>query len=1024
VIEVDLERLIFFDPFCLDLANQRLIRDSQQVPLRPKAFAVLAHLLQRPGQLVTKEELLNAVWPETFVGEAVLKVTIRQLREALNDDPKSPRFIETVHRRGYRFICQIREGGQATKEHQEIWSDRSIAASPQRAPYSSSGVVGRDDTLARMRSWLEKMLAGERQIVFVTGEAGIGKTALVDTFARSIASDRNIRIGRGQCLEQYGTSEAYLPVLDAFGRLCREQSQVVDALRAHAPMWLLQMPSLVSSSDRELLSRGVLGPTRERMLREMGEALEALTADLPLVLILEDLHWSDYSTLDLISYLAKQRQAAQLMLIGTYRPAELVVSGHPLKAVKQDLMAKQQCEELPLEYLNQNAVVEYLTVRFPNNRFPAQLAGLIHERTDGNPLFMVNAVDYLVTEELIRGHEDGWELLAKIEKIEVGVPDSVKQMIEKQIDRLGPEQQRTLEAASAAGAEFSTLAVAAGLGEDRALVEERCDELTRQHQFIQDCGYQELPNGDAATRYGFIHALYRNVLYERVSAARRVQLHRRIGEQGEELYCERATEIAAELAMHFELGSNYKQAAKYLHQAADNAIRRFAYREAIGLSRRGLELLERLPDTPERARQELSLHLTLGVALIVIEGYAAPDVGGVYAKARELCQQIGETPEISRVLWGLWTFYTLAAELGTAREIAEEFLRRAERLPYPGLATRAHLTMGVTFLHLGEFAPALEHFEKALALYDPERHRDDASLYTQNPGVAIRCFSAWALWFLGQPDTALDRILEALTLARELSEPHGLAHALLFAAILHQLRREERLAQDYAEAGIAVSSEHGLAMYQAQSMIMRGWALMEQGRHEGAIEQMRQGFAAYETTGTELLRPHFSALLAEALAKARQPGAGLQGLEESLTAASRNGDASYQAELYRIKGELLRMLAAGCGNTPAATGGEAAVETEPSEVAQAEGCFKQSIQIAQRQQAQSLELRAVMSLARLYQSRGNQQEARDLLAQIYRRFTEGFDTKDLIEAKVLLDELSVVKRSGRADKLERSETFL
>ena len=197
------------------------------------------------------------------------------------------------------------------------------------------------------------MLGGERQVVFVTGEAGIGKTALVDTFARGIASDRGIRIGRGQCLEQYGTGEAYLPVLEAIGRLCREQGQVIDVLRAHAPMWLLQMPSLVSASDRELLSREVFGATRERMLREMGEALEALTADLPLVLILEDLHWSDYSTLDLISYLARQRQAAQLMLIGTYRTVELIISGHPLKAVKQELMAKQQCEELPLEYLRE-----------------------------------------------------------------------------------------------------------------------------------------------------------------------------------------------------------------------------------------------------------------------------------------------------------------------------------------------------------------------------------------------------------------------------------------------------------------------------------------------------------------------------------------------------------------------------------------------------------------------------------------------------------------------------------------------
>jgi len=997
---------IFFDPFCLDLASECLWRGSQAIKLRPKAFAVLDYLLGRPGQLVTKEELLNAVWPGTFVGEAVLKVAIRQVREALGDDSQSPRFIETAHRRGYRFIGPIDESGPLPAKDQEIRSNNAVSGSPLRAANFPPAVVGRDQALSRMRSWLDRMLGGECQIVFVTGEAGIGKTALVDTFARSIAADLSVRIGRGQWLEQYGTSEAYLPVLEAIGRLCREERQLVDVLRRLAPMWLLQMPSLVSASDRQSLSREVLGARRERMLREMGEALEALTADKPLVLILEDLHWSDYSTLDLISYLARQRHAAQLMLIGTYRTVELIVSGHPLKAVKQELLAKQLCDELPLEYLSQAAVAKYLSVRFPTHRFPKELARLIQERTEGNPLFMVNAVDYLVAEGLIDEREECWELVVEIENVEVGVPDSIKQMIEKQIDHLDANEQRTLETASVAGAEFSTLAVVAGLDEDAAQVEARCDVMARQRQFIRDSGVQVLPNGEAVSRYGFIHALYQNVLYERVSASRRVQLHRRIGEQGEALYGERAGENAAELAMHFERGSNYTQAVKYLQQAAENAVRRFAYQEAVVLSRRGLEVLAKLPDTPERAQQELWLHITLGVPLIATEGYAAPDVGTVYLRARELCRHAGETPEISQVLWGLWTFYVLRAELGTAREIAEEFLRLAERLSYPGLAMRAHLVLEVTFLHLGEFAPAMEHFERALSLYDPERHLEDAFQYAQNPGVAMRCFAAWALWFLGKPDQALDRIQETLTLARELSDPHGLAHALLFAAILHQLRREERLAQEYAEAGLAVASEHGLVMYQAQATIIRGWALIGQGQPEEAIEQMRQGLAAYQVTGCELMRPHFFALLAEALGKARKADEGLRGLKESLEAAHRNGDASYFAELYRTKGELLLSQARGRGISRAATAGKDVVEAEPPVVAQAEGCFNQSIQIARKQKAKSLELRAVMSVARLYQNQGKREEARDLLAQVYDTFTEGFGTTDLREAKALLDELS------------------
>jgi len=988
---VSKEKRILFDRFCLDLANERLSTGSKTIKLRPKPFAVLEYLLGRPGQLVTKEELLNAIWPGTFVGEAVLKVAIRQIREALGDDPKSPSFIETAHRRGYRFIGQIAE----------TRSNKSTSRTPTYAADFLGGVVGREEVLTRMRSWLEKMFRGERQIVFVTGEAGIGKTALVDTFARSIASDRSLRIGRGQCLEQYGTSEAYLPVLEAIGRLCREQQRVVDVLRAHAPMWLLQMPSLLSATDRELLSQEVSGATRERMLREMGEALEALTADLPLVLILEDLHWSDYSTLDLISYLAKQRHAAQLMLIGTYRPVELIVSGHPLNGVKRELLAKQQCEELPLEYLTEEAVVEYLSVRFPTNRYPAQLAALIHERTDGNPLFMVNVVDYLLAEGLIGKREENWELLVAIENVEVEMPDSIRHMIEKQIDHLNAEEQRILETASVAGAEFSTLAVVAGLGVERAAVEVRCDGLARRRQFIQDCGVQELPNGEALTRYGFIHALYQNVLYDRVSPSRRVQLHRRFGDLGEELYGECAKEIAAELAMHFERGSNYRQAVEYLHQAAENDIRRFAYREAVGLSRRALELLRKMPDTPDRARQELQLQVTLGMPLIATEGYAAPDVGSTYLRARELCRQLGDTPEISIVLWGVWTFYLVRAELQTAREIAEEFSRVDERLPYPQLA------MEITLMHVGEFSPAIEHFEKALLSYDPERHRDDAFRYSQNPGVGSRCHAAWTLWFLGEPDQALARSQEALALARELSEPHGLAHAFFFAAVLHQLRREHRLAQEYAEAAIAVASEHGLALYQATSTVILGWALIEQGQPEEAIEQLRQGLAAYQATGTELLRPHFTALLAEALDKARHCKEALHVLENGLRVGDRHGERYYQAELYRLKGELLLKQTTVRAVSHAAIVGKTVVESsEQSTITKAELCFNESIKIAQQQKAKSLELRAAMSMACLYKNHGKRENARALVAQIYDRFTEGFDTPDLRAAKALLAELA------------------
>ena len=966
------EKRISFDRFALDLANECLWRGPDALKIRPKAFALLNYLIQRPGQLVTKDELLNAVWPETFVGDAVLKVTVQQLREALEDDPKSPQFIETAHRRGYRFIGHIVDPELVSASQDNLFS----GAFPV-----FSEVVGREEPLARLQRWLRRTKRGERQIGFITGEAGIGKTSLIDAFTRTIPLDGTVRVGRGQCLEQYGTGEAYLPVLDAIGRLCREDPQVTDLLRAHAPLWLLQMPWLLSSTERELLSREMSGATRERMLREMGEALDLLAAKVPLVLILEDLHWSDYSTLDLISYLATQRRPTHLMLIGTYRDIELTLSGHPLKAVKQQLQAKQLCKELPLEYLTPAAMKDYLTVRFPGNKFPAGLATLIHERTDGNPLFMVNTVDYLLETGLIVQRAGGtWNLSVDIDNVELGVPDNIRQMMERQVELLDADKQRTLEAASVAGLEFSTLALAAGLEEDPLDVEERCVELARQRQYIQDCGIHELPNGEVTTRYGFVHALYQNVLYERLPETRRAQMHRLIADRGEKIYGERAGEISVELAMHFERGRDYKRAAHYLKQGANTAMRRFAYQEAVSLARRGIELIDKLPATREVLNESLCLHLTLGVPLIAIEGYASPNVGRVYTRARELHEQLGDSPDISEVLWGLWTFHTLSAEFETARDIAEEFLQLSERLPYPGLALRGHWALETTFLHLGQFDLALDHFEKALAIYDPTQHREDSFLYALNPGVAMPCFAAWALWYSGLPDQSLERIEEALVRARELSEPHGLAHAALFASVLYQLRRDTLMAQYYAEAVIDISREHGLALYGAMAMIMQAWAASKFDGAREAMDQIRESLAALGATGTLLVRPHFLALLAEVLSKNNEIDEALLLLDEAVDLVHRKGERYYEAELYRLRGELL--LKANHAN--------------------AEDCFKRSLAIAESQKAKAWQLRTALSLARLYRSQGKAGEARNLLAPIYESFTEGFETDDLRDAGVLL----------------------
>ena len=674
---------IVFPPFRLDTADQRLYRNSDPIDLRPKAFAVLSHLLQRPGQLVTKDELLETVWPETSVSDAVLKVCIREIREALADDTSAPRFIETAHRRGYRFIGKL----------------ASATAASERTTSPTVCAVGREAELLMLGESLEKAHRGKRQILFVTGEPGIGKTTVVDAFLQGLNASE-VWYARGQCLEQYGEAEAYLPVLEALGRLCRAEGQsLVSLLRQHAPMWLAQMPSLIDAETRLELQREIQGATRERMLREMAEAIEALTADHTLVFVLEDLHWSDVSTLDLIARLARRREPAQFLLLGTYRPLEVELTNYPLKSALQELHAHALCSELALDSLDDPAVATYLATRFAPNEFPNGLASLIRERTGGNPLFMINVIDYLQANVVIAESGGVWRLTVNLDRVETGVPENVRQMIEKQFDRLDANVLRTMEAASVAGVEFVSAALAGAIGSEVTTVEELCDDLAERFNFLRPGVESELPDGTETRCYAFTHALYQDVLYRRVTGTRRVKLHQSIGQWMENAYADRANDVAAELAMHFEKARDYRRVARYLRQAAENAIVRCANREAMALATRAIDLLRKLPPSSERDRLELNLQVVLGIAQIAVCGYATPVVGRTFQHARELCRQFGDVPELFPVLWGLWVHNVVREDLSAGLANADELLEHSTRLQEFRIAGAGALDKGS---HAGE----------------------------------------------------------------------------------------------------------------------------------------------------------------------------------------------------------------------------------------------------------------------------------------------------------------------------------
>jgi DNA-binding winged helix-turn-helix (wHTH) protein/predicted ATPase len=987
------EPQFLFAPFRLDPTNARLWCRAQALTLTPKAFAVLHQLVAHAGQLVTKEALLDAVWPDTAVSEAVLKVCIGEIRKTLGDAAKAPQFIATVYRRGYRFIAPVTVAdpceGDHSKDSPHPLAPVTSSPEPLAAPSHATPLVGRQTELARLHRWLEQARRGKRQVGFVTGEAGIGKTAVIEAFLAQVAADSHLVIAHGQCVEHYGLGEAYLPMLEALGRLCRTpgSEHLLMILRRHAPLWLAQIPWLFSTDEREVLQRELIGATQPRMLREMAEAIEVLTVETPLLLVLEDLHWSDYATIDLVAMLAQRREAARLLLLGTYRPVEVIVRGHPLKTIKQELQLHGHCEELPLELLSETAVATYLAARCPRSRLPVELVQMIHQRTNGNPLFMANIVEDLLARGVLSEQDGQWQLTARIDEVEVGAPENLRQMIAQQIERLSREEQRVLEAASAAGVEFAVAAVAAALEADSMAVEEWCEELVWQHHVLRPAGIVQWPDGTVTACYRFWHWLYQHVVYQRLGATRRIHLHQQIGTRIEAAYGLRVSEIAAELATHFERGRDDRRAVQYLQHAAENATQRHAYREVMVHLTKGLALLQAMPDTPECRRHELAIHTALGPALIATKGYAAPEVERTYARARALCQQAGDTSPHFDVLRGLWNCYVVRAELQTARELGEQLLAFAQHAHESALLVEAHRALGTTLLFLGELAPAREHLEAGIASYNPQQHHILALRFGADPGVLCQLYTASTLWLLGYTEQARHCLHEGLTLAHEGSHPFSLAFALSFAAQLYQRQRQAKQVQEWANAAIAVATNHGFPFFLAWGRVLRGWSLAEQGQGEAGLAQLRQGLGTWQATGTMLTRPHALSLLAETYRRSGQAEKGLHVLEKALTAVHTTGERWWEAELHRLTGELLL------------------IQNTQDKIEAAEANFRRAFDTARSQGAQTLKLRAVISLCRSWQHQGRGIEARQLLAETYSAFTEGFGTADLDIACALLEEL-------------------
>jgi class 3 adenylate cyclase/predicted ATPase len=1181
-----------FADFRLDADNACLWRGTQPIALTPKAFDVLHYFVTHPDRLVTKDTLLDAVWPETAVSEAVVRIAIGELRRALGDTVQTPRFIATVHRRGYRFVAPVVEyaatvpgptgappletpdmphasprqhaGGLllptlslpaaerrhlsvlfcdlvgstalATRLDLEDYRDvvrayHQICAEvmqrfdgtvaqylgdgvlvyfgyphaheddAQRAVRAGLGILaamgdlnthlqrekgiqlgvrlsihtglvvigdmggaGRQEQLALgavpnvashiqgfaapntlsvseatyrlvqgyfecqdlgvltlkgvaepihvyrvlqengargrldvavtrgltplvgrasevtllMERW-EQAKAGQGQIVLLTGEAGIGKSRLIEMVKEYIAQEPHIR---WECRSsEYYQNSALYPLTDLFQRILQwQQDETPDeklgkleqALRQYRLSLEESVPLFASLLALPLPEHQYpslnLSPQRQRQ-----KTLEALVAILleqaeqqSVLFILEDLHWTDPTTLELLGLLLDQTPTASLLVLLTCRPHFQPAWHH-----------RSYLTEMTLNRLSHAQVTQIVNRMTDGKTFPQEVLAQIVEKTDGVPLFVEEMTKAILESGHLKAVDGHYELIESFSTF--AIPATLQDSLMARLDRL-VTAKAVAQIAAVIGRQFTYPLLQ---------VLSQLDETTLQHELGRlvevEIVYQRgmLPH----STYMFKHALIQEAAYASLLKSTRQQYHQRIAQILEEQFPETADTQLELLAHHYTEAGRTEKAVHYWYQAGQRAIQRSAHVEAISHLTTGRELLKTLPETPERLHREVDMHITLGASLIATKGSAAPEVGQTYIRAHRLCHHLDDPYQLFPVLRGLWNHYCLRAEMQRAHAWGEQLLTLAQQIQDATMRIEAHRAMGQTLLYMGAITSAYTHLAQGISLDDPQQHRALPFLYGgTDSGVFCRGQGAWALWFLGYADQGLTRIDEAVTLAQQMAHPFNLNFSLIATALFHQLRHEVRFTQEHSEAAMGLAKEQGFSYWMAFSAILHGWALAHQGQAQEGIEQINQGLIAYRATGAEILRSYFLALLAEVHGIIEHPDIGLTALSEALLLTDAARVHWYESELYRLKGTLLLNLAS-------------------DNQSEAETCFHKAIAIAQNQSSKSWELRAATSLARLWQQQGKRQEAHDLLAPIYGWFTEGFDTADLQGAKTLLEAL-------------------
>jgi DNA-binding winged helix-turn-helix (wHTH) protein/tetratricopeptide (TPR) repeat protein len=941
-----------FDRFRLSADATLLVRDGAVVPLAPKVLQTLLVLVAHAGEVVKKADLIEAVWPDSFVEDTGLTRNISLLRQALADDDQ--RLVVTVARIGYRFAGSVERCEVAVAP-----ANREVRRQRQEL------IVGRDRELHALREALETARSGRGVLLAVSGEPGIGKTTIVERFLQEVAG--TCRIGTGRCSERLAGAESHLPVLEALDELTADPV-VREALRRTGPTWARH---LTAESDRhasrpETSEQGA-ATNPERLMRELTIFLEDTSRHQPLVIFIDDLHWADLSTIDVLAHLASRLSRMRLLLVVAYRQHALLQTRHPFARLRGELIARRHLDEVQVSMLGLDDVREYVQSAFGGAPVTAELTALVFQKTEGNPLFMRDLVRYF--------REEGIPARARLPASDV--PQSLRGLIDRMLQALHPTTRLLLSIAAVQGYEFDSATVARVSGAAAADVEERLRSADQVHALVTLQREDELSDGTFSLVYRFVHVLYQDALYVSIAPTRRVGWARQIAEALLVSHAGPTDTIAGQLAVLFETGREFWQASHYFLATARNALRLFAYAQSAELASRGLHCLQSIGSTERRdlSRRELDLTFARLLPLASLQGYASPEVEQLTRRVVELAEELGDHTAAAAAFNATWNVLMMRGECLAAKEAGTRLASTARAANNDVLLINAHMDVQIACHHLGEFQEAQEYATAVRALA-PRADHAERCISVLDPVVASLAESSRNRWITGYLAQSLADCTAAVALGRELRRPDSLAFAWLFHAWIHGYRGDWTVCMASAETGMAIAREAGSVQTLAWNSCVHGWALAHVGRFNTGLSELSAGIDRSKAIRGQVALPQFIAMMAEVLLLGKQPAAAEASLMRAIDCETSHEDRYFDAEVHRLLAVCL------------------AVRRETDG---ARAHLWKALEISRSQGATLFELRAALTMAEQ-----DVQEAQAALHSVVARFPEPGNWPEIEAARRIL----------------------